>query len=124
MTSLAGVELDANLQLVGLETNADIAFSVRDLLGGPSVVQMDKRDSGAELKLRAINTGSRRMGYYCSWQIDLLKVICAAGKPVPLVHIQGNYIVYILSFDVIQSDEKVVPGPNKKFHGDINIQEI
>lgn len=122
--SLGGIQLDDNLILTGLETNPDIAFSVRDLLGGPNVIQIDSRDAGASLNLTAIHDGTRRQGQFCKHQIDSLKVLSKAGSPVELVHPAGTFSVYILLFDINETDEREAPQPNKKFNGSIILQEV
>lgn len=124
MTSLAGIDLDSNLQLIGFETNPDIAYSVRELLGGGAVIQTDQRAVGASLGLLALDDGTIQMGKFCSHQIDSLKTVAAAGQPVVLVHPHGTHTVYILEFDVVQSDRREPPGPNKRFHGTILLQEV
>ena len=123
---LGGVTLDDSLQLLGMETNEDIAYSVRDLLGGPSVIQVDQRDTGARLGLQAINEGTRKMAEYCQHEIESLKAIAALGQPVPLIHPYSTLAlsVFILEFEVIQSDDREAPDPNKKFHGTIYLQEV
>lgn len=124
MTILAGIPLDDNLHLMGFETNADVSYSVRELLGGPGVVQVEQRSVGAMLRLIARHDGSSRMGKYCSHQIDALKVISATGVPQILEHPRGNYTVFILEFNVDQSDEREAPGPDKKFHGEIILYNV
>lgn len=107
-----------------METNEDLAYSVRDLLGGPAVIQTDTRDTGARLGLVAVNEKTRKMAEYCQSEIEALKAHAKAKLPVTLVHPYGTITVYILEFEVVQSDEKETPGPNKKFHGTIYLQEV
>lgn len=124
MITLAGYKLNDNLHLIGLETNPDLSYSVRELLGGPAAIQIDSRDVGASLALTARDDGTSRMGEFCKSQIDALKTVAKLLQPVELVHPNGTYTVYILRFNVKQSDEKEIPGPNKKFHGEILLQEV
>ena len=124
MITLAGIPLDPNLHLMGFETNGDVSYSVRELLGGPGVIQIEPRSVPAALRLIARNDGSSRMGRYCSYQIDALKIIAGLGKVVPLVHPRGSYNVFILEFPLQQSDEREAPDPNKKWHGDILLQYV
>lgn len=122
--SLGPVQLDDNLVLTGIEINADTAYSVRELLGGPAVIQMDARDVGAQIAVTAIRDGSRRQGQFCQYQIDELKSVAKLRQPVSLVHPKGMYSVYILDFVVIETDEREAPQPNKKYHGSIICQEV
>lgn len=121
---LAGVTLHDSLQLIGMETNEDSAYSVRDLLGGPAVIQVDSRETGARLGLTATNDSTRKMGEYCQHEIESLKAAAKLLSPVTLVHPYGTLTVYILEFEVVQSNEREAPHANKKFHGTIYLQEV
>lgn len=109
---------------MGFETNGDVSYSVRELLGGPGVIQIEPRSVPASLRLIARNDGSSRMGRFCSYQIDALKLISGLGRTVPLVHPRGSYNVFILEFPVQQSDEREMSDPNKKWHGEIILQYV
>lgn len=123
LVTLGGVSLDDNLVLSGIEQNADSAYSVRELLGGPVVIQMDARSVGAELSLISPFNGSSRQGQYCQYQIDQLKAIAKLLQPVSLVHPRGTFTVYILDFDVTEREQNEEPHINKKYHGVITLQE-
>jgi len=120
--------LDDNLHLFGFETSHPINYSVRYTLGGNKVIQTHPRSSGASLRLVARNDGSSRMGQFCSSHLDVLRAVAAAGAAVPIVHPAidpvDNVQVYVLVFNVEQSDEREPPGPNKKWHGEILLEEI
>lgn len=116
-------ELDDNLILRGPENNAPIAYSVRDLLGGGAVIQVDQRTTGAALTLAAIDEETRRQGRFCQSQIDELRTVASLGQPVELLYHGTTYTVYILEFDVVESDERELRGPNKKYYGSILLQQ-
>lgn len=120
--------LDDNLHLTGLENNPDINYSTRTTLGGNLVVQTHPRNVGATIKLIARHDGSSRMGQFCSSHLDALKAVSALGVAVPIVHpaidVADNVQVYVFEIKVEQSDEREPPGPNKKWHGEIILQEV
>lgn len=124
MISLGGVVLDDNLHLIGLETNKPVSHSVRETLGGSSVVQVEPREVGAELRLIARNDGSSKMGVFCKHQLDALRAIAVTTGTTDLIHPAGTFRVKILDFPVQQSDEREAPGPNKSYHGAIVTQEV
>jgi len=123
------VELDDNLHLMGFETNPPINYSVRYTLGGNKIVQTHPRTSGAELRLIARHDGSSRMGQFCSSHLDSLRALAETGNTYALTHpavtaLGRTVNVKITMFNVEQSDEREPPGPNKKWHGEILLEEI
>lgn len=126
MTTLAGVTLSDNLHLVGLESNPPIAYSVRETIGGTKIIQMNLASETAALRLVARNDGASRMGCFTKQQLDDLRASAILGLPVTLDHTPSgkNIQVAILEFNVEQSDERVAPGPNKLYHGEILLQEV
>ena len=122
--TLGGVTLNDNLHLIGLENNPDINYSARETLGGNLAIQVHPRSVGARLSLVARHDGSSMMGTFCSSHLDSLKALSALGAAVELVHPAKTTNVYIFEFNVEQSDERETPGPNKKWHGEIILQEV
>lgn len=124
LVSLAGVDLDDNLQLAGPAQSQPIAYSVRDLLGGNQVVQIDQKGTGTELVLNAIYEGTKRQGQWCQYQIDLLKTASTTGLPQTLNYHGETHQVYILDFSaLVETNERELPDPYKKFHGPILLQK-
>lgn len=122
-TSLAGVDLNPNLYLRGVEDRPPVYSSVRPLLGGNNNIQIIPNLSGTTLELVA-TPGDPRIGQYCQHQLDALAVIAEIGNVVTLVHPRKTAQVYILGFDTEQLEVREPSGPNKKFSGSIILQEI
>jgi hypothetical protein len=127
IVSINAVSLDDDLHLLGLETNPPISYSIKQTLGGNQVVQTHARTMGASLRLVARHDGSSSMGQFCSSHLDSLRTIAAAGTAVAIIHpaidVADNVTVFVLEFNVEQSDEREPPGANKKWHGEIILQE-
>ncbi len=126
MTTLAGVTLSDNLHLIGFESSPPVAYSVRETLGGTTIVQMNLASETASLRLVARNDGISRMGCFTQLQLESLRAQAVLGQPVTLDHTPTgkNIQVAILEFNVEQSDERETPGDTKMFHGEILLQEV
>lgn len=123
MIELAGVTLNKDLHLVGLFSNPTVSYSVRELLGGTSVIQTEPRQVGARLSLVATYSTSEKMGEFDQRDIEALQAISSIGDKVTLTYYGSSYEVYILEFNTQQSDDREPLGPCKKYHGEIILQE-
>lgn len=123
------VELDDNLHLLGFETSPLLNYSIRQTLGGNQIIQTHPRTSVASLRLIARHDGHSRMGQFCTKHLDSLRSLAVVGLSYSLTHPAVTALgrpvnVIILDFDINQSDEHEPPGPNKKWHGEIILQEV
>ena len=124
LVSIQSVNLDDDLHLFGEHTNPPINYSIKTTLGGNQVVLTHPRTVGASLRLVARNDGSSRMGQFCSSHLDSLRALAETGGTYVLTHRGSTKNVMILEFNVEQSEEREPPGPNKKWHGEIILQEV
>lgn len=121
---LGGIDLNNSLRLEGVEESPPINYSVRELLGGNSVIQTDERTAGALLRLTAIG-GSVRVGKFCEQQLDSIRTIAAVGNQVSLVHPRKSCQVFILGIENVQEAEPREPfGPTKEYSASIILQEV
>lgn len=122
--SLAGIDLNANLFLDGIEDKPPVFSSVRPLLGSNNVVQILPNISGAALELVA-TPGNPRVGHFCQHQLDALQSIANIGSAVTLVHPRiGTTQVFILGFNTDELEVREPVAPNKQYSGSIILQEI
>lgn len=124
--TLAGITLNDNLYLEGVDDDPPVLSSTRNLLGGNNVVQLQAKLSGPAMRLTSFGPNPR-IGWFCQHQFDSIRTIARAGNAVSLTHDRkGTIQVIILDIvDVEQLDSNIPQSnPNKRFSGSIILQEV
>ena len=124
--SLAGIDLNPNLYLEDVDDDPLVFNSVRNLLGGNNVVQIQPKISGPLMRLTAFGPNPR-IGWFCQNQFDSFRTLARAGNAVTLVHDRvGTIQVQILAIEDVDQLDTNIPqsNPNKRFSGSIILQEV
>lgn len=125
MIELAGVELNDNLTLAGIETARVISAEKKWSLDGYLHVNALALANGEELTLGTTDQDGKRQGVWCKSQIDLIKAAQALAAAVVLNYRETYYNVLIADtseLNVLYQSQ--LEGPNKKYVGRITLIKV
>jgi len=123
MITLAGITINDNMYLSGLENSPAVAYSQKRTIGGTSVVSAVPISGGRQLTL-GTQQGKSIQGIWCKSVLDQLKSIESLALPVDLNYRGVSYQVLITGSDVEPFIVREAESPTKSFIGTINLLEV
>lgn len=116
-TGLGGIELSDHLILRGLIGSPAAITTIRRTITGRPLHRTDPTPGGRVLSLIA-------EGHLTRGQLKALRLVMAAGQPVPLTHHLGNYTVKILSLPEEPMIDYSDPTDAEWMSGEIQLLEV